>query len=51
MGMFSLETTEMFEGDIPLKEQALIQIFIEQNRDKLQWMWDTQEFEVIPLVE
>ena len=51
MGMFSLSTTEMFEGDIPLKEQALIKKFIEENREKLQRMWDTQEFEVIPSAE
>ena len=51
MGMFSLSTAEMFEGDIPLKEQALIKNFIEENREKLQRIWDTQEFEVIPSAE
>ena len=51
MRMFLLSTAEMFEGDIPLKEQALIKNFIEKNREKLQRMWDTQEFEVIPSSE
>lgn len=51
MGMFLPSTAEMFEGDIPLKEQALIKIFIEENRETLQRMWDTQEFEVIPSSE
>ena len=51
IGMFSLSTAEMFEGDIPFKEQALVIQFIEQNREKLQQIWETQIFEVIPPVE
>lgn len=51
IGMFSLSTTEMFEGDIPFKEQVLVKKFIEQNREKLQHMWETQMFEAIPPVE
>lgn len=51
IGMFSLSTTEMFEGDIPFKEQVLVKKFIEQNREKLQHMWETQMFETIPPVE
>lgn len=50
-GMFSLVDTEMFEGDIPLKEQKIVQKFIEKNREKLIHMWETQEFEVLPPVE
>lgn len=51
IGMFSLSTTEMFEGDIPSKEQGLVKKFIEQNRDLLLHMWETQEFEVLSLTE
>ena len=51
MGMFSLITAEMFEGDIPYKEQNLVKAFIVDNRTKLQHMWDTQEFEIIPSEE
>ena len=51
VGMFSLLTTEMFEGDIPSKEQVLVRKFIEQNREMLLHMWETQEFEVLPSIE
>ena len=51
IGIFSLLTTKMFEGDIPLKEQILIEMFIEQNREKLLHMWETQEFETITAIE
>jgi len=51
IGMFSLLTAEMLEGDIPSKEQGLVKEFIEQNREVLLHMWETQEFEVIPLTE
>lgn len=51
IGMFSLSTAEMFEGDIPSKEQVLVKKFIEQNRETLLHIWETQEFEVVPSVE
>lgn len=51
VGMFSLSSGEMFEGDIPLKKQAFVKKFIEHNREKLLYMWDTQEFEVLPPIE
>ena len=41
----------MFEGDIPLKEQRIVEKFIKINQEKLIRMWETQEFEVIPPVE
>lgn len=51
MGMFSLLTAEMFEGDIPMREQTLVKKFIEQNREKLKQMWETQAFEMLPAIE
>lgn len=51
VGMFSLENGEMYEGDIPLKEQALVQRFIEHNKEKLLIMWETQRFEKLPPIE
>ena len=50
-GMFSLLTAEMLEGDIPSKEQGLVREFIEQNKEVLLHMWETQEFEVLSLIE
>ena len=51
MGMFSLESGEMFEGDIPSKGQALVKEFIEHYRERLLLMWNTQQFEVLPPID
>ena len=51
IGMFSLKTGEMFEGDIPVKGQNLVKAFLEQYREKLLIMWETQQFEVLPPIE
>ena len=51
IGVFSLHTGEMFEGDLPNKEQALVKKFIVRNSEKLQRMWETQVFEVLPPIE
>jgi len=50
VGMFSLESGEMFEGDVPIKGQAYVKEFIEFYREKLLRMWETQEFEVLPAI-
>lgn len=50
-GMFSLDDGEMFEGDIPTKEQKLIKVFVDHYRDKLIKMWETEQFEVLPEVK
>lgn len=50
-GMFSLDDGEMFEGDIPTKEQKLIKEFVEHYRDKLIKMWETEQFEFLPEVK
>ncbi len=42
---------EMFEGDIPQKEQGIVKKFIDYNREQLIHMWNTQEFEVLPSIE
>lgn len=51
IGMFSLEEGEMFEGDIPIKEQRLVKQFIKNYREELYNMWETQEFEVMPPIK
>ena len=33
-GLFSIESGEMYEGDIPSKEQKLIKLFISNYREK-----------------
>ena len=42
------ECIGMFEGDIPIKEQRLVRLFIEQNREQLVEMWKSQNFRVLP---
>ncbi len=42
--MFSLSDGEMFEGDIPSKEQKLIKAFVLKYENELLKMWETQKF-------
>ena len=51
IGVFSLDDGEMYEGDIPIKEQKLIKRFIDQYKMQLLEMWETQIFKVLPPVE
>ena len=51
IGMFSLLDGEMFEGDIPAKEQRLIKIFVINYREELLRMWETQQFSTLEPLE
>lgn len=51
IGMFSLLDGEMFEGDIPEKEQKMIQLFISKYGKELLEMWNTQQFTTLPPIE
>lgn len=51
IGMFSLSDGEMFEGDIPAKEQKMVQTFISKYGTELLEMWETQKFKSLPPVE
>ena len=51
MGMFSLSDGEMFEGDLPLKEQQLVKRFIMYHKDQLLLMWNTQNFKTLDPVD
>ena len=51
IGVFSLLEGEMFEGDLPSKEQVYVKRFILHNQRKLMDMWETQKFEVLPPIE
>ncbi len=51
MGVFWIADGEMFEGDISVKGQRLVAIFIEKHRERLIKMWETQDFEVLPPIE
>lgn len=49
--MFSLSDGEMFEGDIPDKEQKLIKAFVLKYGKELLETWNTQKFNRLPPVE
>lgn len=51
IGVFSLNDGEMFQGDLPIKEQRLVKDFIDFYRDRLLVMWVTQKFEMLPSIE
>ena len=51
IGMFSLADGEMFEGDIPSKEQKTIQAFISKYGKELMEMWETQQFQTLEPLE
>lgn len=51
VGLFSLEEGEMYEGDIPVKEQKLIKKIILHYKEQLYDMWKTQNFYLLPPIE
>ena len=51
VGLYSLEEGEMYEGDIPVKEQKLIKNFILHYKEQLYDMWKTQNFYLLPPIE
>ena len=51
VGLFSLEEGEMYEGDIPVKEQKLIKNFILHYKEQLYDMWKTQNFYLLRPIE
>lgn len=48
VGLFNIQTGEMFEGDLPPKQLQMITTFIHENSAKLLEMWDTQQYELLP---
>ena len=44
IGMFSLADGEMFEGDLPAREQKEVQAFLARYGKELLEMWETQQF-------
>ena len=44
VGLFNIETLEMFEGDLPSRAKKLVMEWAELNQNELRDMWDKQEF-------
>ena len=51
VGVFDLNTSEMIDGDLPQKAQALVKEWLQSNSVKLQKMWETQKIEKLPPLE
>ncbi|MBQ7918573.1 MAG: DUF4160 domain-containing protein [Lachnospiraceae bacterium] len=48
VGLFDIQTGEMFEGDISVKQRQMVEAFIQENREHLLEMWESQKYELIP---
>ena len=44
VGVFNINTLEMFEGDLPTRARKLVLEWAEMNQSELLDMWDKQEF-------
>lgn len=51
IGLFSIDTIEMIEGDLPNRARNLVVEWAEINRQELKRMWETQEFRKLPPLE
>jgi hypothetical protein len=47
-GVFSLDTLQMIEGDLPIRAQRLVKEWAEQYRDDMRRIWETQEYKQLP---
>ncbi len=50
-GVFTIQTLEMIEGDLPIRAQRLIREWAEQYQPELLRMWNTNEFKRLPGLE
>jgi hypothetical protein len=50
-GVFSIETLEMIEGDLPVRSQRLVKEWGTQYQSELMRMWQNNEFKQLPGLE
>jgi hypothetical protein len=48
VGVFDINTLEMFEGDLPTRAKKLVTEWAETNQSELLDMWNKQEFRKLP---
>lgn len=48
VGLISIESLQMVEGDLPLRAQRLVVEWAKKNQLQLQQMWELQEFHKLP---
>ena len=51
IGLFSIDTFEMIEGDLPNRAKKLVVEWANINKTELKRMWETQEFHKLPPLE
>jgi len=49
--VYSIETLEMLEGDLPSRANKLVKDWAMQYKDELLRMWNTNEFKQLPGLE
>ena len=45
---FLIETGELMEGEFPMKAKAMVKEFVQQYRQELLRMWETEEYVKLP---
>lgn len=48
VGIFDINTLEMFEGDLPARAKKLVLEWAKSNQRDLLEIWNTQEFRKLP---
>ena len=48
MGVFDINTFEMTEGDLPNRAQKMVKEWLNEHKDELQEMWETQKILKLP---
>ncbi len=51
IGLFSIDTLEMVEGDLPNRAKKLVVEWANINKMELKRIWETQEFRKLPPLE
>ncbi len=51
LGLFSIESLEMIEGDLPPRARKLVIEWANGYKSDLMKMWNTQEFQKLPPLE
>ncbi|WP_300701542.1 DUF4160 domain-containing protein [uncultured Campylobacter sp.] len=50
-GVFSIETIEMIEGDLPNKAKKMVEEWMTEHKDELMQMWQSQIFKELKPLE
>ncbi|MBQ8100270.1 MAG: DUF4160 domain-containing protein [Paludibacteraceae bacterium] len=48
VGLFDIQTFKMFEGDMPRRAQQMISEWLDEHKEELNRMWQTQKIVKLP---